>query len=229
MRLRWVLLSPLCALSTIGVVATAPEADCPATKAAAWVQENHDQLPTTRGELARYSAVYQGAILSHLDGRTRGRLWREHFEEVLVTHTSFTPAQRRIVELVRDSVSVWMQLDPLTARTRVSPVNEQARNMFADSIYKSVFFHLTETPSELTRGIAEGGLWGGATALAGVAARLAVGKTAVRANCNCTFDGGSTGCAPGKCVWGPNTSCVEVQNCGWLRLFYCDAECNEET
>src|SRR5690349_1308093 len=101
-KLRLTVVMPVFFVAT-GALITAPKTAgrCAGEDAVAWVQDNHEALPTTLAELRPFSRPYRMTILRHLDPDARARVWREHLQEV-GARPGVTKAQRAYLRAVGD-------------------------------------------------------------------------------------------------------------------------------
>jgi hypothetical protein len=137
MRKRFI--APMAAVlltATLGSASPPPEPpEC--VVASRWVQAHRASLPTTLGEISRYSILYRRAIYDALPPTTRAALWRQHLEGFLAPGQPFTEAQRAAIRQTID------QLPALTAahpdRASAEALRDRLHTLFDRPTMKRVF------------------------------------------------------------------------------------------
>jgi hypothetical protein len=225
-RLRWYVTTPLCVVSTVGLMAAAsPKALCPSDIAAAWVQQHHATLPTDLTTLGTYDLAYRKAIYNHLQPEVQSRLWREHLVSFLAPSTTLTPEQQTFVREVMAKLDDYVR-DPERGRAAVTrdQLTERSKLLFGPALAKTIFATLGPVGGTLPSrpAMTQASVLSGADALV-----RAIGSTfgVKRALPDCT-------CAIGSDLCGSQSICVDWwqctksdHGCGFIWLYPCDGTC----
>jgi hypothetical protein len=80
--------------------------------AAAWVQENLDNLPSSFSEFAELPLAYRKAVYRVLDSETRADFWTEHFSSFLASSGNLGVEQLALLQVLTDDVDYYLSLTP---------------------------------------------------------------------------------------------------------------------
>lgn len=104
---RALLALPVCvALGSVVIGATWKRPTPPCQITEAWVRQHRTSLPSTLAEISRYPLAFRKAIVAHVSADVRVRLWREKLDFYLAPSSNLSPAQRELVQHIRDELYV---------------------------------------------------------------------------------------------------------------------------
>lgn len=165
--------------------------------AAAWLEENRDNLPTTYDEVSTFSPFYRKVILANLPTTTRVAMWHEHLSR-FVESNELTAAQKDFVREV-DYRLEWHLSEARTDEEHYEAARE-ARAVLGEELARQAFFVLGPTDEN---------------ALVGEACSCHISNEQIVAECPngyaCAVDG---------------DSCDLIEDrCGFLGTQDCSGEC----
>lgn len=227
----------LLVVAPLFVVAASPpppaEREC--VRAARWVRENRNRLPTRFTEFSRHSLAYRKAIYAVLTETQRRDLWRAHLSSFLGPAGALSRPQRAIVQtfIQRLDRYVAAPAQSRSALERDGYTAEFLRTQFSDTPGAAIF--VTFGPSETRRrtdrpALALSSMHEGVFTLATwVAEKLGLRREARAAShlaqggdCECSITSpycGSRSCVPLPCQTG--------HWCGTLWCYLCDGLCSD--
>jgi hypothetical protein len=204
-RIRWYLLAPVVAVTTLGLVGAvrpAQSATC-SLPGADWVAARKGHLPVSLSEYAKIPSEYRRATYAALPAATRAKLWHEHFALYMLPASGLTPAQRAFLARIdgrTDSLLIFM--DRKRSKQEAMADATEAGSLFGERTAE-IFYRLVPKSD------------------AGDESEPGVGAMYI---CDCSLeDSTDYDCYPAECA---NNICTpEIELCGFQQNLTCDGLC----
>lgn len=185
---------------------TAPVARADGTphegRAARWVRDNADRLPTSYGELITHPMGYRRAIFAAVPPSVRVAFWQEHFEYFRSERAPLTSAQAVVIDTATR----------LAHELRTGTTDEPARQALRAAALEA--FGASETRALLAT-------------LGPPDTEYPTERSAVElADCDSSCATGSFNCSGSSSCWAAPWHCNRTSNgCGWMWIEPCSGTC----